>query len=95
MKPEDFIKEQEKQTKAALDLGTLFALFAIVGLVLDIVLATRHATTAVEIASYVIIGILLVLVVFSSLATVRSAKADMRTLKALKNAVEEYDKQAE
>jgi hypothetical protein len=95
MKPEDFIKEQEKQTKAALDLGTLFALFAIVGLVLDIVLATRHATTAVEIASYVIIGIILVLVVFSSLATVRSAKADMRTLKALKNAVEEYDKQAE
>lgn len=45
MKPEDFIKEQEKQTKAALDLGT--------------------------------------------------AKADMRTLKALKKAVEEYDKQAE
>lgn len=95
MKPEDFIKEQEKQTKAALDLGTLFTLFAIVGLVLDIVLATIHATTGVEIASYVIIGIILVLVVFSSLAAVRSAKADMKALKALKKAVEEYDKQAE
>lgn len=95
MKPEDFIKEQEKQTKAALDLGTLFTLFAIAGLVLDIVLATRHATTGVEIASYVIIGIILVLVVFSSLVAVRSAKADMKTLKALKKAVEEYDKQAE
>lgn len=95
MKPEDFIKEQEKQTKAALDLGTLFALFAIVGLILDIVLATKHATTAVEIASYVIIGVILVLVVFSSLAAIKAAKADMKTLKALKKAVEEYDKQAE
>lgn len=95
MKPEDFIKEQEKQTKAALDLGTLFTLFAIVGLILDIVLATKHASSAVEIASYVIIGIILVLVVFSSLAAIRSAKADMKTLKALKKAVEEYDKQAE